>query len=227
MDASPIKLLQQDDDIEEAVFDLGNLSSAETLTPGASHSLGEDTWTPDSEDTPQFRARPPPGRCNQTSPACQFRRNMYVEATFESHCAPMEPAAPSKPRWEIRQPEQPVSSLPVSKRRHDCQVLIEGPLQQRAFFFLWKERWCVLDRAELRVYKDEEASLSEPTNPLEQHDVESFKFVSVPDDPTLIECLSADSDETISVFRTGPSSQWEDVAAATLWLKVAAPLGHP
>jgi len=120
------------------------------------------------------------------------------------------------------------SNLPCSKQEFqgsdspDCEVLVEGPLQQRVLFFLWRWRWCVLTCQELRIYVDEEASLLTPERPIERHP--ASKISAAPDlhFPSVLVCTDQGSGEPFTYLRTGPGLRWEEVAAASLWLRAFA-----
>jgi len=107
----------------------------------------------------------------------------------------------------------------------DCEVLLEGPLQQRALLFFWRWRWCVLSHEELRIYVDEEASLLMPERPVERHPAR--KLSAAPDlhFPTVLVCANMDgTGEPLMYLRTGPGVRWEELAAASLWLRAFASL---
>lgn len=109
-----------------------------------------------------------------------------------------------------------------SSELDDSEVLIEGPLQQRAFLVLWRQRWCVLHRQEFRVYRDEEASLLAPEKPLEQHLVANICVASDLHFPSLLVCQNVTTGEPLLFLRTGPGLRWEEVAASSLWLRAFA-----
>jgi len=100
----------------------------------------------------------------------------------------------------------------------DCEVLIEGPLQQRHLLVFWRWRWCVLDRRELRVYWNEEASLLMPEKPLERRSVASLTVGPDLNFPSVLICADSRTREPLSFLRAGPGLRWEEVAASTLWL---------
>mmetsp|Transcript_71256 Transcript_71256/g.159532 ORF Transcript_71256/g.159532 Transcript_71256/m.159532 type:complete len:344 (+) Transcript_71256:43-1074(+) len=100
----------------------------------------------------------------------------------------------------------------------DCEVLIEGPLQQRHLLVFWRWRWCVLDRRELRIYRNEEASLLMPEKPLERRIVASMTVGPDLNFPSVLICADSRTGEPMSFLRAGPGLRWEEVAASTLWL---------
>mmetsp|Transcript_82813 Transcript_82813/g.208553 ORF Transcript_82813/g.208553 Transcript_82813/m.208553 type:complete len:398 (+) Transcript_82813:88-1281(+) len=109
----------------------------------------------------------------------------------------------------------------------DCEVLVEGPMQQRALLFFWRWRWCVLTHEDLRIYMDEQSSLLMPERPLERHP--ASKLGAAPDlhFPTVLVCTSLHgTGEPLMYLRTGPGLRWEELAAASLWLRAFASL-HP
>lgn len=111
----------------------------------------------------------------------------------------------------------------------DCEILIEGPLQQRALLFFWRWRWCVLDREELRVYVDENASLLMPERPIERHPVAKLAKLRAASDlhfPSMIVCKNIDSGEPLMYLRTGPGVRWEELASASLWLRAFTSAAH-
>jgi len=110
---------------------------------------------------------------------------------------------------------------------NDCEVLIEGPLQQRLLLVFWRWRWCVLDRRELRVYRDEEASLLLPEKPLERHSVVTLSVGPDLHFPSVLICANARTGEPVMFLRAGPGLRWEEVAASTLWLSAFATAGRP
>lgn len=108
-----------------------------------------------------------------------------------------------------------------------AEVLIEGPLQQRLLLVFWRWRWCVLDRRELRVYRDEEASLLLPEKPLERHSVVTLSVGPDLHFPSVLICANARTGEPVMFLRAGPGLRWEEVAASTLWLSAFATAGRP
>lgn len=99
------------------------------------------------------------------------------------------------------------------------EVVIEGPLERRVFGFLWRPRWCVLTRSELRLYANEDASLWRAGAPLEQHKVASLELAADASAPSAFQCLCVPSRELAAVLRTGPGTRWEELTARSLWLR--------
>lgn len=106
------------------------------------------------------------------------------------------------------------------------EVLIEGPLQQRHLLLFWRWRWCVLDRRELRVYANEQASLLMPEKPLERRSVAAFTVGPDMNFPSVLVCTDTRTGEPLSFLRAGPGLRWEEVASSTLWLGAFAAAGR-
>eukprot|EP00419_Tripos_fusus_P007923 CAMPEP_0172679286 /NCGR_PEP_ID=MMETSP1074-20121228/15961_1 /TAXON_ID=2916 /ORGANISM="Ceratium fusus, Strain PA161109" /LENGTH=336 /DNA_ID=CAMNT_0013497437 /DNA_START=20 /DNA_END=1031 /DNA_ORIENTATION=- len=126
---------------------------------------------------------------------------------------------------EGRQADALVGKQPVvaaSSEPDDSEVLVEGPLQERHLLLFWRWRWCVLDRQELRVYWDEEASLLTPERPAARHKVLSLTVAPDLHFPSVLICANADTGEQVMFLRAGPGTRWEEVAATTLWLRAFA-----
>lgn len=100
-------------------------------------------------------------------------------------------------------------------------VLIEGPMQECCFWAFWVWRWCVLvrvrNRWELRVYADEDASLSFPSQPLQRHVVEDLAVRLCPSRPAVLVLEERASNERRRWLRTGPGQRWEEMASSALW----------
>jgi len=111
------------------------------------------------------------------------------------------------------------SSTPASSSADDVEVLVEGPLQQRAFLVFWRWRWCVLDRQELRIYSNEEASLMNPFQPLERIKVGTFCVAPDLHFASMLLCSRVPTGDTFMFLRTGPGIRWEEVVASSLWLR--------
>mmetsp|Transcript_27816 Transcript_27816/g.58869 ORF Transcript_27816/g.58869 Transcript_27816/m.58869 type:complete len:266 (-) Transcript_27816:42-839(-) len=107
----------------------------------------------------------------------------------------------------------------TAKEREESEVLVEGQLQQRWLKFLWRWRWCVLDRRELRIYGNEEASLLMPEKPLERYSVASLSVGSDLHFPSILIGVSVIGGEPLITLRTGPGLRWEELAASILWLR--------
>lgn len=99
------------------------------------------------------------------------------------------------------------------------EVLIEGSLQQRVLLWFWRSRWCVLDRQEFRIYRDEEASLIMPESPLERYSAHLIGVAPDAHTPSVLLVRSAGSarGELILHLRTGMGLRWEEQAASALW----------
>jgi len=126
---------------------------------------------------------------------------------------------------EGRQADAPVGRPPAvaaSSESDDSEVLVEGPLQERHLLLFWRWRWCVLDRQELRVYWDEEASLLTPERPAARHKVLSLTVAPDLHFPSVLICVNTDTGEQVMFLRAGPGTRWEEVAATTLWLRAFA-----
>jgi len=108
----------------------------------------------------------------------------------------------------------------------ECEVLIEGPLQQRHLLVFWRWRWCVLDRQELRIYWNEEASLLMPEKPIERRSVVNLDVGPDLHFPSVLICADSRTGEPLSFLRAGPGLRWEEVAASTLWLRAFAAAGR-
>lgn len=226
----------------------GSLSSAETLTPESavgrpsvasatspqsevSERLGgscKASLQNSSTNSLQFRPQPPDTRSEFRAIAGEFRRNKYREPILH-HC----PALPQIQSEAVDlQARTPSASSTVSAERRRVllpaaaaaghEVLIEGPLQQRALLFLWRKRWCVLDHFELRIYDDEEAFLLQPESPLQLHSVDKLDFTWDVQLPLIMNCIDVDTGELLMCLRVGPGSQWEEVAAASLWMSACS-----
>lgn len=156
-------------------------------------------------------------------------------ASTPSHRQPQQELTPAS--WETRRVAGEPSSTSAATLRSsftggvgchepkDCEVLVEGPLQQRALLFFWRWRWCVLTCEELRIYVDEESSLLMPERPVERHP--ASKLSAAPDlhFPTVLVCTSPNgTGEPLMYLRTGPGLRWEELAAASLWLRAFASL---
>merc|ERR1712029_142089 len=106
----------------------------------------------------------------------------------------------------------------------DHEVLIEGPLEQRVLFFFWRPRWCVLDQAELRIYRDERAATLS-SEPLESLNVSSFNVAKDAHNPSVLTFSDVCDDsgangDAFLFLRTGPGGRWEEFAASSLWQRV-------
>eukprot|EP00401_Gymnodinium_catenatum_P053102 CAMPEP_0117525698 /NCGR_PEP_ID=MMETSP0784-20121206/35905_1 /TAXON_ID=39447 /ORGANISM="" /LENGTH=384 /DNA_ID=CAMNT_0005321905 /DNA_START=60 /DNA_END=1214 /DNA_ORIENTATION=- len=112
-----------------------------------------------------------------------------------------------------------VLSVDATPHVDDCEVLVEGPLHQRVFLVFWRLRWCVLDRHELRIYRDEQASLFFPSKPLETHRVEALHVAPDLHFPSVLICAAVPGGEPLIILRTGPGLRWEELVASTLWLR--------
>ncbi|CAE8617191.1 unnamed protein product, partial [Polarella glacialis] len=112
-------------------------------------------------------------------------------------------------------------SVSNSDLEGELEVLVEGPLQQRHLAFFWRWRWCVLDRHQLKLYRDEEASLLMPEKPLEVHSAASLSVGSDLHLPSSLICTSP-TGEPLMFLRTGRGERWEEIAAASLWLRAFA-----
>lgn len=126
---------------------------------------------------------------------------------------------------EGRPADAPVGRPPAvaaSSEPDDSEVLVEGPLQERHLLLFWRWRWCVLDRQELRVYWDEEASLLTPERPVARHKVLSLTVAPDLHFPSVLICANTDTSEQVMFLRAGPGTRWEEVAATTLWLRAFA-----
>mmetsp|Transcript_92985 Transcript_92985/g.240245 ORF Transcript_92985/g.240245 Transcript_92985/m.240245 type:complete len:339 (-) Transcript_92985:325-1341(-) len=113
-------------------------------------------------------------------------------------------------------------STPAGPEQDETEVLIEGPLQQRALLVFWRWRWCVLDRHELRVYPNEEASLLMPEKPLERHSVGALNVAPDLHLPSVLVVAGAAGGDPLLFLRTGPGLRWEELASSTLWLRAFA-----
>lgn len=100
-------------------------------------------------------------------------------------------------------------------------VLIEGPLQQHVMLGFWRWRWCVVVRVfnqwELRVYRDEAASLSSPARPLQRHPASVLVVIPDAGQPSTLSCMDAPSGEQLLLLRTGGDCQLGEPAAWRLW----------
>jgi len=99
----------------------------------------------------------------------------------------------------------------------ESDILIEGPLQKRTFWFMWKERWCVLDRYELRLYRDETSYHQGPSSPLERYNVDTIRLDLDPHQP-VITFSDVDTGESLMYLRAGSGDRWEEDATVMLWL---------
>jgi len=103
-------------------------------------------------------------------------------------------------------------------------IVIEGPLEQRNFLSIWRQRWCVLSGVELLVYRSQEASRTRPQQPKLRIGVEFLDVEIRRADPTQLVCYDASrGDRPVAVLRTGRGYRWEEWACAKMWLaKVAS-----
>mmetsp|Transcript_99712 Transcript_99712/g.157828 ORF Transcript_99712/g.157828 Transcript_99712/m.157828 type:complete len:260 (+) Transcript_99712:63-842(+) len=131
-----------------------------------------------------------------------------------------EPSArASRKRNSSCDSERNISPTSSSCSARDDEVIIEGPLEQRTFWILWRTRWCVLTARELRVYRDEEEASGEPDCPVESYSVSEFRFKPDLRVPSVVHCMCVETGEAIASLRTGPGARWEELAAASLWLR--------
>lgn len=203
------------------------VSWAETVSPVSRPSTsrtdqGERIAGLGRVDASHRRARPPP------RPG-EFRRRKYAQ-TLPGGPQPLVPrlwpASPDSRQRAFQQESQAQQSssprltprLQPPEGADESEVLVEGPLQERRLLFLWSWRYCVLDRQELRVYANEEASLMVPDKPLERYSAATLRVKPDLHFPSVLICRCAPTGETVTQLRTGPGLRWEELAASTLWL---------
>mmetsp|Transcript_76801 Transcript_76801/g.178143 ORF Transcript_76801/g.178143 Transcript_76801/m.178143 type:complete len:307 (-) Transcript_76801:228-1148(-) len=116
-------------------------------------------------------------------------------------------------------PSSSTTASAAASEAEESEVVIEGPLQQRHLLVFWRWRWYVLDRKELRMYWNEEASLLMPEKPLERRNIASLAVTPDLHFPSVLICADSKTGEPLSFLRAGPGLRWEEVAASTLWLR--------
>jgi len=184
-----------------------------------------------SHAQPARRARPA-----RITPG-ELRRRKYAQALGSSGPRPLvprlSPASPDSRHHAFQQESQaqqassPRSTPRLQPGADESEVLVEGPLQERRLLFLWSWRYCVLDRQELRVYANEEASLMVPNKPLERYRAATLRVKPDLHFPSVLICRFTPTGETVTQLRTGPGLRWEELAASTLWLGAFASAARP
>jgi len=104
-------------------------------------------------------------------------------------------------------------------------IVIEGPMEEHKFLWLWRPRWCVLDGEELRIYRSREDSRRHPRRPKRVIRVSRLDIMSLYARPAELLCFDWDVSRVcpVATLRTGQGHRWEEVAAARLWIaKVAS-----
>ncbi|CAK0855378.1 unnamed protein product, partial [Prorocentrum cordatum] len=98
-----------------------------------------------------------------------------------------------------------------------AEALVEGPMQQRWMWFLWRWRWCVLTSHDLLVYSDYEASVVDPHRPLERYSRRSLDVARALHCHSTLVCMDASSRDPLVVLRTGPRATLATLVASRLW----------
>lgn len=223
---------------------VGTLTPASAMGR-ASFASAVDTWSPHSEVSEQlgggsskasvqnsstgnleFCAIPPDRGYQVRAFAGEFRRNKYREPIRSYHRSSPQGQSDAAVLQAIVPCTASASSC-ASTSRHGGdldsgdanEVLIQGCLQQRTFLFFWRERWCVLDiHGQLTLFRDEEEYVLQPESPLERHDIDMLRLRLDLQLPSVIHCADANTGDPVMCLRAGPGSQWEEVAATSLWL---------
>jgi len=98
-----------------------------------------------------------------------------------------------------------------------AEALVEGPMQQRFMWFLWRWRWCLLTRQELRIYADRRASIIHPDRPLERYSAGALDVTQDLHCHSTLVCMDAVSGEPLLLLRPGPHAHLEELVASRLW----------
>mmetsp|Transcript_50937 Transcript_50937/g.148349 ORF Transcript_50937/g.148349 Transcript_50937/m.148349 type:complete len:226 (+) Transcript_50937:88-765(+) len=197
--------------------------TAETMTPEEKDSPERAAWASEQGDIPK------PGQ-SAASMVTRCVSDWSVGILAPSEAENTAPSSSgSRSNFDMMTPES--ADLEDEDEDGDFNdggdvdgVVIQGPLEQLRFKSIWRPRWCVLDRFELRVYRSQAASRLDPERPSLRISVEALDVEIWRGAPEQLKCFDASrGDRPAATFRTGKGRRWEEGASARLWLaKIAS-----